>query len=522
MYSSPGFRIIICCLLWTQTCSGQASTWSHIDEARRIQDQIQKLDQDMYSHTRKFLQAEADHDVPNAAIEFSKANEAREEASAEEKEEKMEKWGDASDGTASSTGFSGWSLITYGTAISLIWLIANFVKRKHHEDKLSNLGTLSTLKESLLDPTQEPTMEIFVHTECEEAEVVFVSETASESVIQDSGHSPIINEPPLPAAEAPLPLKRESQPYSSVGREFTSQNALPCLDLPAAGSAEHHVQESDHDVSKEVLPALAGDSACAADHQVTEPSASEPDSDSTTQSNLADRIQAAVENLANQSQAHTTKSSEDPEEGAKTPVSAGPPSETPQSERETEPQSEPDSSVVTPYATPCAAADDRSFSKSHSTTKSYSASEAASESGSEDSEQLHDEERYGDHTDLPSAMPDVSTKGGVIANFSVWYQQFSGSFGEDIRVVGNVPALGCWNPKLAPSMQCVDGHTWVAKIELEFPPDYKWTAIDKPLEYKYVLMCRGKVVTWEECANRVLSQPRSGSSLILRNVWNVS
>merc|ERR1719160_109293 len=89
-------------------------------------------------------------------------------------------------------------------------------------------------------------------------------------------------------------------------------------------------------------------------------------------------------------------------------------------------------------------------------------------------------------------------------------------FGEEIRVVGNVAALGHWDPNKAAAMQWIDGHVWVTTVELEFPP----ASSGKSLEYKYVLMSDGEVNKWESCENRRLCLVEKCSSLVCHNIWD--
>eukprot|EP00746_Dinoflagellata_sp_MGD_P039699 gnl/MRDRNA2_/MRDRNA2_195863_c0_seq1.p1 gnl/MRDRNA2_/MRDRNA2_195863_c0~~gnl/MRDRNA2_/MRDRNA2_195863_c0_seq1.p1 ORF type:complete len:280 (-),score=35.83 gnl/MRDRNA2_/MRDRNA2_195863_c0_seq1:70-909(-) len=89
------------------------------------------------------------------------------------------------------------------------------------------------------------------------------------------------------------------------------------------------------------------------------------------------------------------------------------------------------------------------------------------------------------------------------------------NFGEEVRVVGNVPELGQWHPDRALTMTWSDGNVWQATVEVEFPP----TASGKSFEYKYVIMSQGKVMCWESCDNRNVNQPQGRSSLTVRNVW---
>lgn len=101
-------------------------------------------------------------------------------------------------------------------------------------------------------------------------------------------------------------------------------------------------------------------------------------------------------------------------------------------------------------------------------------------------------------------------KPSVTATFTLEYKT---SFGEEIRVVGNVPELGEWDPEKAASMKWTDGHVWEIVLPLVIP--------DEPLEYKYVLMHQGNIKCWEPVGNRVHhSQQLFGSStLSCHNVW---
>jgi hypothetical protein len=101
----------------------------------------------------------------------------------------------------------------------------------------------------------------------------------------------------------------------------------------------------------------------------------------------------------------------------------------------------------------------------------------------------------------------------VAVNFSVRRPTI---YGEEVRVVGNVAALGQWDPINAAAMQWTDGHVWVGTVDLEFPP----AASGNELEYKFVLMCNGQLKSWESCENRILMQPSSDGSLEVQNVWD--
>lgn len=91
------------------------------------------------------------------------------------------------------------------------------------------------------------------------------------------------------------------------------------------------------------------------------------------------------------------------------------------------------------------------------------------------------------------------------------------ALGQEVRVVGNVAALGEWDPRSAPAMQWTDGHIWKGTLELEFPPATSDVSIH--LEYKYVLMSNNHIISWESCKNRVLfSHPDCGPWRVC-NVW---
>lgn len=91
------------------------------------------------------------------------------------------------------------------------------------------------------------------------------------------------------------------------------------------------------------------------------------------------------------------------------------------------------------------------------------------------------------------------------------------ALGQEVRVVGNVAALGEWDPSSAPAMQWTDGHIWKCTVELEFPPATSDVSIH--LQYKYVLMSNNHLISWESCKNRVLfSHPDCGPWRVC-NVW---
>lgn len=109
-------------------------------------------------------------------------------------------------------------------------------------------------------------------------------------------------------------------------------------------------------------------------------------------------------------------------------------------------------------------------------------------------------------------LPCLQKRSVMTATFSV---KCDTQFGEELRVVGDVPALGQWDPKKGPTMQWTEGNVWEITIPIHFPPD-----LDMPLQFKYVLMQNGKVKEWElGDENRVVSNPSSRSSVVCRDVW---
>jgi serine/threonine protein kinase len=78
--------------------------------------------------------------------------------------------------------------------------------------------------------------------------------------------------------------------------------------------------------------------------------------------------------------------------------------------------------------------------------------------------------------------------------------------GEDVRLVGNVPSLGDWNPIYGAAMTWTEGHVWVTQIHFQFPAAVAETLQpDEALEFKYVMMTDGNVKGWEQTDNRSLT-----------------
>ncbi|MEV4182688.1 carbohydrate-binding module family 20 domain-containing protein [Streptosporangium canum] len=75
-------------------------------------------------------------------------------------------------------------------------------------------------------------------------------------------------------------------------------------------------------------------------------------------------------------------------------------------------------------------------------------------------------------------------------------------YGQNVYVVGNLPALGGWNPGQAIALSSADYPIW--RVAVNLPPD---TAV----EYKYVKKNPDGSVTWESGGNRALTTPSTGT-----------
>ncbi|MFI6799490.1 CBM20 domain-containing protein [Streptosporangium canum] len=70
--------------------------------------------------------------------------------------------------------------------------------------------------------------------------------------------------------------------------------------------------------------------------------------------------------------------------------------------------------------------------------------------------------------------------------------------GQTLHVVGNLPALGGWNPGQAVALSSADYPIW--RVAVNLPPD-------TTVEYKYVKKNPDGSVTWESGGNRALTTP---------------
>jgi alpha-glucosidase len=94
----------------------------------------------------------------------------------------------------------------------------------------------------------------------------------------------------------------------------------------------------------------------------------------------------------------------------------------------------------------------------------------------------------------------TATGNGIATTFNVSAQTV---FGENIFVVGNVPALGSWNTSQAVALSAAAYPTWSGTINLS-----PATAI----EYKYIKKNASGAVTWESGSNRLFTTPNSGTA----------
>ncbi|WP_228644716.1 carbohydrate-binding module family 20 domain-containing protein [Microtetraspora sp. AC03309] len=81
------------------------------------------------------------------------------------------------------------------------------------------------------------------------------------------------------------------------------------------------------------------------------------------------------------------------------------------------------------------------------------------------------------------------------ADVTTWY-------GQNVFVVGNVPALGGWDPNQAIALSSADYPIW--RVAVNLPPN---TAV----EYKYIKKNPDGAVTWESGSNRTFTTPATGT-----------
>ncbi|SHM73486.1 carbohydrate-binding module family 20 domain-containing protein [Cryptosporangium aurantiacum] len=104
----------------------------------------------------------------------------------------------------------------------------------------------------------------------------------------------------------------------------------------------------------------------------------------------------------------------------------------------------------------------------------------------------------------PSPSPTASASVAVNVNATVttWY-------GQDVYLVGSIPALGSWNPANAKPLSSASYPVWKATLEL--PPSTSF-------QYKYVKKAPDGTITWESDPNRAATTP-AGGTLALTDTW---
>ncbi|MBC9006103.1 carbohydrate-binding module family 20 domain-containing protein, partial [Micromonospora aurantiaca (nom. illeg.)] len=78
-------------------------------------------------------------------------------------------------------------------------------------------------------------------------------------------------------------------------------------------------------------------------------------------------------------------------------------------------------------------------------------------------------------------------------------------YGQNVFVVGNVPALGGWNPSAAVALSPAAYPVWRATVDLP---------ANTAVEYKYVKKNPDGTVIWESGANRTFTTPAGGTRAV--------
>ncbi len=107
-------------------------------------------------------------------------------------------------------------------------------------------------------------------------------------------------------------------------------------------------------------------------------------------------------------------------------------------------------------------------------------------------------------------VPPTATPAGpsVTVNFNVNATTIPG---ENVFVVGNIPALGAWNTANAVPLSSANYPVWSASLSLP---------ANTAIEFKYIKR-NGNTVVWESIANRAFTTPASGT--VTRNdTWNTA
>jgi hypothetical protein len=82
-------------------------------------------------------------------------------------------------------------------------------------------------------------------------------------------------------------------------------------------------------------------------------------------------------------------------------------------------------------------------------------------------------------------------------------------FGQNVFVVGSIPALGNWDPARAVPMSAANYPVWSATITL---------SASTAVQYKYIKKNPDGTVIWESDPNRSVSTP-AGGAVTLNDSW---
>ncbi|WP_229401522.1 carbohydrate-binding module family 20 domain-containing protein [Micromonospora okii] len=115
---------------------------------------------------------------------------------------------------------------------------------------------------------------------------------------------------------------------------------------------------------------------------------------------------------------------------------------------------------------------------------------------------IHVDARPGGASPSPTVTPTVVPTDKVATTFTV---AATPAAGQDVHVVGNIPALGSWAPADAVRLTAQGDGTYRAVVDLPSSTS---------VEYKFLKKTAAGVVTWESGANRVLTTPSGGTHAV--------
>ncbi|CAO1942338.1 unnamed protein product [Urochloa humidicola] len=85
------------------------------------------------------------------------------------------------------------------------------------------------------------------------------------------------------------------------------------------------------------------------------------------------------------------------------------------------------------------------------------------------------------------------------------------AFGQHFLVVGDVPALGLWDPSKAIALDWSEDHVWTAKTDLP---------ANKLIEFKFLLRDASGHVRWQHGGNRTLQTTETTHTLVVHEDWD--